>query len=393
MRRILIFSTAYLPHIGGAEVAVKEITERIGDFQFDLITARMDRKIPSTEKMGNINVYRVGFGFKTLDKFILPFLGCLKAAGLHKEGPYAITWSIMASQASIAAAFFKNKFPAVKLLLTLQEGDEEEHLKRYAFGSGFLYRVFIRPWHLLVFKRADYISAISNYLRQRALLYGIKAPVEIVPNGVDIKKFQAPISNFQKNEIKQKLGIKEGEKVIITASRLVEKNAVADIIDAMRYLQKSVKLLILGAGPLDKNLKLKTQDLKLQDRVIFFGKYDNDTLPSYLAISDVFVRPSLSEGQGISFLEAMAAGVPIIGTPVGGIPDFLKDPSTSSGQATGLFCEIRNPKSIAEKGETLLENNELHQKIIANAKKLVREEYNWDRIVVRMRNIFDKMMA
>ena len=158
-QKILIFSTAYCPFVGGAEVAVKEITDRIVDTQFDLITAKLDRKLPSIEKIGNINVYRVGFGFKTLDKLWLALFGHRKAAKLYKEKKYDVVWSMMASQASIAAAKFKIKESKPKLILTMQEGDEEEHLKRYVLGVNFLYRWLIKPLHLLVFQKADFGTA------------------------------------------------------------------------------------------------------------------------------------------------------------------------------------------------------------------------------------------
>ena len=193
--RVLIFSTAYFPFIGGAEVAVKEVTDRINDIEFDIITARMDKNLLNSEKIGNVNIYRVGFGCKLLDKFLLPFLGYLKAKKLYKQASYSIIWSIMASQASIAACFFKIKFPQVKLLLTLQEGDEEEHLRRYVLGIDWLYKLLIRPWYLLVFKRAGAVTVISNYLRDRAIRNGVKCEVKVVPNGVDISKFS--ISDFR----------------------------------------------------------------------------------------------------------------------------------------------------------------------------------------------------
>ncbi len=189
-KNVLIFSTAYLPFVGGAEIAVKEITDRINDFEFDMITARLDKKLPNFEKIGKVNIYRLGFGLKVLDKFLLPILGFLQATKLNKKRSYNIIWSIMASQAGVGAAYFKIFYPAKKLLLTIQEGDPEEHLKRYVFGINFLYRTFIRPWHLLSFKKADYITAISNDLRRRARRSGAKCPAKVVPNGVDIKKFK-----------------------------------------------------------------------------------------------------------------------------------------------------------------------------------------------------------
>ena len=107
--RILIFSTAYFPFVGGAEVAVKEITDRISDHEFDMITARMSRKIPKFEKMGNVIVYRVGIGIPFFDKALLAILGHFKALKLHSKHSYGLVWSIMASYSGFAALAFKKK--------------------------------------------------------------------------------------------------------------------------------------------------------------------------------------------------------------------------------------------------------------------------------------------
>ncbi|MDO8592360.1 MAG: glycosyltransferase family 4 protein [bacterium] len=378
MMNIIIFSTAYLPFWGGAEIAVKELTDRIGGCEFDLITARLDRRLPKFERLGRVNVYRVGLGWRP-DKFLLPFLGLWQALRLDKSCHYQIIFSLMASQASIAAAWFKMLCPEKKLLLNLQEGDEEEHLKRYALGSDWLYNRLIKPWHLLVFKKADLVVAISGYLKQRAQASGVKCEIEVVPNGVNMANYELRITNY---ELRKKLGIGDKEKVVITVSRLVKKNGVEYLIEAMRYLPENVKLIIIGSGELELNLKSKIANLKLAGRVLMLGEIGNQSIPEYLSAADVFVRPSLSEGQGISFLEAMAAGVPIIGTPVGGIPDFLRDGET------GLFCKANNPQSIAEQVKALLNNKELADKITASALRLVKEKYDWNFISEKYAKIF-----
>jgi glycosyltransferase involved in cell wall biosynthesis len=368
VKKILIFSIAYYPLVGGAEVAIKEITERIDDIYFDMITLHLNKKSPKFEKIGKINVYRVGG-----TKLFFPIIACLKATCLHKKNNYNLIWSIMAASAGFAALFFKLTHPKIPYLLTLQEGDPIPEIKRKVM---LVYRLFKR-----IFTKADFIQAISNYLANWAREMGAKCPIEVVPNGVDIKKFSIFNFQFSKND----LNLNENDKIIITTSRLVKKNAVDDVIDAMQYLPENIKFLILGDGPLEKNLKFKIKNLKLDGRVIFLGHVNHEDLPHYLKISDVFVRPSLSEGMGNSFIEAMAAGLPVIATPVGGIPDFLRD------RETGLFCEVRNPKSIAEKVKIYLENNDLREKIITNARKLVNEKYDWNLIAGKMREIFKKL--
>jgi glycosyltransferase involved in cell wall biosynthesis len=119
--------------------------------------------------------------------------------------------------------------------------------------------------------------------------------------------------------------------------------------------------------------------------VEFLGFVEHKEMMKYFEKADIFIRPSLSEGLGTAFLEAMAAEVPVIATPVGGIPDFLKDGET------GLFCEVNNPRSIAEKVKILLDNKELREKIIFNAKKLVEENYDWNSIAEKMKSILNQL--
>src|SRR3990167_2127187 len=167
MKRILIFSTAYLPFVGGAEVAVKEITERLAEeYEFDLITARLSRTLPRSEIVGKVRVFRIGIGIPIMDKLILPFVGALKAWGLIRNNKYQAFWCIMATWASGAAyavnmvrgVFFRKRVP---LVLTLQEGDSEEHL-RYRRGG-----LISLSWYMAL-KRTDMVTAISNYLLARA---------------------------------------------------------------------------------------------------------------------------------------------------------------------------------------------------------------------------------
>jgi glycosyltransferase involved in cell wall biosynthesis len=81
----------------------------------------------------------------------------------------------------------------------------------------------------------------------------------------------------------------------------------------------------------------------------------------------------------------MAAGLPVIGTAVGGIPDFLKN------NETGMFCEVGNPNSIADKVKIILSDDILRKKLIANGQNLVKTKYDWDYLAIDMRNIFNQI--
>jgi glycosyltransferase involved in cell wall biosynthesis len=391
MKKVLIFSLAYYPDfVGGAEVAIKEITDRIAksEASFDMITAKLNRKQKRFEKIGNVNVYRVGLGFETCDKFFIPILGFLKATSLSSRRKYNVAWCMMANQVSVAASFFKMFHKNIPLVLTIQEGDEEEHLKRYVGGNNFLYKILIRPWHMMIFKFADRATVISEYLRKRTENNNFGGPIYTISNGVDIKNFSKRYSTEELLQLRKSLDLKESDKVIITVSRLVKKNAVEDIILALKYLPKKYKLVIVGAGQLLYKLQNLAEKEKVYERIRFVGFVEKELLPKYLKMSDVFTRPSLSEGMGNSFIDAFVAEIPVITTPVGGIVDFLTD------KETGLFCEVNNPESLAEKVKLLEKDNNLRNNIISNAKSLAFKKYSWSIIAKKMLNkafiLFDK---
>ncbi len=387
-QRILVFATNYLPNIGGAELAFHEVAIRIPEISFDLITLRLsdplDRKklLPSEEKFSNVNVYRVGSRLNLvrliLPKNLYPIAAYIKARELAKKfGPYKKVYALQASQGGGGAWLFKIFNPGVIFLLNLQEGKD---LKK----QGFLMNFF----RDLIIKKADVIIAISNYLKNYARQLNKKAKILVIPNGVDIGNFSKDYSYGELSLVADGLGIKPGEKTIISVSRLVPKNGIDILIRALEVLNYKLqttnyKLLIIGEGEQKNELIVLARELNILDDIIFAGAITHGNLPKYLKISDVFVRPSRSEGLGNAFLEAMAAGVPIIGTKVGGIPDFLKDGET------GFFCKVEDPGDLARKINLLLSDKELTTKITKNAQLVVSEKYDWNLIAEKFREIYD----
>ncbi|PJE73873.1 MAG: hypothetical protein COV01_03465 [Candidatus Taylorbacteria bacterium CG10_big_fil_rev_8_21_14_0_10_41_48] len=390
-KRILIFSLVYYPRfIGGAEIAIKEITDRIesDDIEFHLIALRLDSSLPRRERVGNVIVHRVGFSGRLdvspdslprslhLNKYIFPFFALIKSFTLHKEHRFDAVWSMMANYAGFGALFFKLFHMKVPFILTLQEGDPIEYIKK---------RVrWVYPVFRMIFTHADVIQAISKYLAQFARDMGAQVEPIVVPNGVDIAHFSETIAENEITNLKTSLDKKPEDVFIVTTSRLVVKNAVSDIVASLTYLPAHVKLLILGTGYEEKNLKAQVESLGLLDRVSFLGYVSHVDMPKYLKVSDVFVRPSLSEGFGNSFIEAMASGLPVVATAVGGIPDFLKN------KETGLFCDVSSPADIARKVEIYIRDTALRDEIIDNALHMVIDHYDWSTVARDMKEkVFD----
>jgi len=373
-RRILIFSLNYYPHqVGGAEVAVKEITDRLpaSDLEFDMVVLGSGEALRE-ERIGNVRVHRIFRKVGALQKLLYPFAAARLGKKLQKQHHYQMVWAIMASYAGYAAYLFKKANPNVPIILTIQEGD---HFGRREGVFGPLFRK--------IFKAADRIQVISNYLADWSQHMGAMCPISVVPNGVDFEHFSAPVTAERRATIRREAGFKDDDIVLVTASRLVFKNAIDDIISALVELDPRYKLLVLGTGPLEHRLKELAARLGVAGRTVFGGFVPHAELPAYLQSSEIFVRPSRSEGLGNSFLEAMAAGIPVIATPAGGIADFLKDGET------GLYCEIGNPRSIAQKVEKLAKDRESRDYIVKTAREMVMKKYGWAGIAANMKTIFD----
>lgn len=399
-KRILIFSLAYYPkHIGGAEVAIKEITDRVNpeEIQFDMVCLRFDSTLPKMEIVGNVTIYRIGFTTKNptmadigkpplhLNKLLFQFLAAWEAHKLHKKNYYDAIWAMMAHSCGVPAAIFKMVHPNVPYLLTLQEGDPPEYIQNK-----------MRPLYLLfkrAFTKADFIQTISTFLANWARRMGYQGPLEVVPNAVNTKHFSQQYPQVELDSLKKKLGKKGGDIFIITTSRLVLKNGIGDAIESLKFLPENYKFIILGIGPLENELKLKTKNLKLEARIKFLGQVSHKEMPKYLKISDIFTRPSLSEGMGNSFVEAMAAELPVVATQEGGIADFLFDPDRNKEKKpTGLAVNPQDPEGLARQFKKLTEDRKLREEIIKNARELAFAKYDWDKIARDMKEkVFDRL--
>lgn len=367
MKRILIFSTTYLPFVGGAEVAISEITKRMPETHFDIVTVNLSGAEASVSEEGNTTIYRIGSG--KFGKLFFPFTALKLGIDLHKKEPYDCVWSVMASYAGVAGMWFKKKNAGVPFVLTLQEGDSHEELRKK-------FR-FVWPLFKNIFSSADHIQAISEYLAQFAREMDANASVSVVPNGVDTERF-APDGDARAR-VREEYGYTDEQSVLVSTSRLVPKNGIDTIIRALSLLPDHVVLHLVGSGEKEMTYKTLAGELGVSERIVFVGSVSPEAVPMHVHAGDVFVRPSRSEGFGNAFVEAMAARVPVIGTPVGGIVDFLDD------KETGIFCEPDNPESLAEAVNTIINDDELRKHIVESAEKMARERYDWDVITERMK--------
>jgi glycosyltransferase involved in cell wall biosynthesis len=141
--------------------------------------------------------------------------------------------------------------------------------------------------------------------------------------------------------------------------------------------------LLVGDGPLKARIMKLAYDLDLLDRVVFFaGPLSRDEVAEVLGKASIFVFPSLKEGLPLSVLEAMACGVPTVGSDISGVNDLVED------GVNGLLVPPANSPLFAEAILGLLDNNRLRSRMSVNTRRTIVEEYSWDRVLQKLDDIY-----
>lgn len=400
MKKVLIFSLSYYPkHVGGAEVAIKEITDRISpeDIEFHMVTNRYDSTLPKESREGNVLVHRIGITRKnptmanlkkfplTYPKYWYQFGAFFAALRLQRKYHFDGAWAMMAHSCGVPAGLFKSLHPEVKYLLTLQEGDPPEHVEKLA-----------RPvWPLFTraFTKADALQPISTFLLAWGRRMGFRGVAEVIPNAVNTAHFSQPVTPEARLAYREKIRLSTTDVLLVTTSRLVHKNAVDDVIRALRELPQQVHFVVYGIGPDEKRLSELAGREGVSARVHFLGHISHAEMPGALKSCDIFIRPSRSEGMGNSFVEAMAAELPVIATQEGGIADFLFDEKRNpEKETTGWAVDKDSPDQIARAVQDIMARPEQVARVVQTAKALVAEKYDWNLIASEMKSLFDRLL-
>jgi glycosyltransferase involved in cell wall biosynthesis len=187
-----------------------------------------------------------------------------------------------------------------------------------------------------------------------------------------------------------------GEKRILYAGRLIDLKGVDYLIRALPAVLKKfpeTKLVVIGTGPMKDDLINLSTRLSLSDKVIYIDKVPQEKLLEFYTSANLFVLPSIvnekgeTEGLGVVLLEAMACGLPVVGSDVGGIPDIIKDGET------GLLARQKEPDSLAEKITRIFSDVPLRRKLVENGYQMVEKNFSWDTISEKFIEIYREVLG
>jgi len=232
-------------------------------------------------------------------------------------------------------------------------------------------------------EQSDAVTAVSQSLRQETYdVIQANKSIEVLYNFIDERIYH----KVDSSHLREEYGIKQDEKIVIHVSNFRSVKRVPDVVKAFHYLAKKVpaKLLLVGDGPEMRNVTKLVDDLQIKDKVLFLGKQEN--LEELYSISDLMLLLSEKESFGLVALEAMACGVPCIGTNIGGIPEVIVDGKT------GFICELGNIEEIGEKGAQLLADGKLQGEFAFQSTQRVKENFRAELIVNQYEQIYERLL-
>ena len=360
-------------HVGGAEKLLLDITRSLDRKKFTPVVATLvgGKLIPDFEKAG-IRVYNIDMRHK-LD----------------------------------VGAFFRLK--------NIIEEESPDIIHTHLFHAdilgrilGWLCRVPVKittihchePWRnwwfpqrldRLLSKLNDGLIAVSEKVKKSVAEIENLDPdkIEVIPNAV---RSGGDISLQRKEhrvKIRKDLGLSEDDLLLCTLSRLYEPfKGIPVLLKAIKQLSErlpQVRCVLIGDGPHRKDLEELVGALELKNHVIFAGEQLEPR--AWLYAMDVFAQPSLVEGSPLSVIEAMAAGLPIVATSVGGIPELIRDGKD------GLLVPPNDPEKLCDALHTLLTDKSLAERLGSSARSRFRENFDMERVIAKTEAFYERLLT
>ncbi len=381
--KLCIVTHTFLPHVGGIERVVYEQSKRLMKKNYDVTVLTHRNYTLSSYIYDGIKVrcydalnvgFRLGIPYPIPNvTSFKPFLEIAKTSTIiHAHGhPYLSSFA-----AARLAKRYKKPFILTQHNTFIEYNgtwDTVEKLNDLAIGKQTL-------------KMAKKIIVISKATRNYVLSLGADPEkVEIIYNGVDLERFKPQVDTGK--TLRTKLGIPTDAVVAATVRRLVYKNGIDTLLETAKVTVKANRqlvYLVIGKGPDLNDVKAKISQLGIEQNFKLAGFISDEDLPRYYNAADFFVLPSKSgEGLPLVALEAMACGLPIVATDVGGIREVLEG-------GYGKVVPPNNPQLMAEASLAFADMK--LGNIKGKLRQIMTEKYSWDANVARLNKVYEEII-
>ena len=372
--RVALVGDEYYPDIGGAARYAFELSLQLVKLGIEaVVITHAHSGQPEEEEIAGIRIKRVkGLVLNNPHRAVSPLLfrRCYKYI---LDGKFDVVHGldVYSSMAQMVIPFAHiHRIPCVLTCHTVMD-------------SAFL--IFLQHLMGLAFIRADRLIAVSRATAHFSHSLGFpEKRITVVPNGVDLSCFNGEVDAVV---MREELGIGD-EPLVVTASRLIKRKSPDLLISAFARVLKVVpdaKLVIAGSGREEDNLSRQIKGLNITNSVFMVGGLPKEKVAQLMAAADVFVLPSKMESFGLSLLEASAAGVPVVCSNAGGIPEVFQDgfnallypPGDDNAMAKAIIC--------------LIQDRELAKTISANAVETA-SRFTWEMAAERTLRVYEEVL-
>lgn len=363
---------------GGRSLRIYETAKAMALFGHEVhVYCHKFKKAPSYEVMEGVNVHRIGLNVPSITSYYRRMVSSfLFLQLLFKEKHDVLNTNTLFPPLSTS---FVSKCKHTPIVFTT-DGLLLPRLKKLSLSKkGWLTREFT-IWLEKFISKIDYdaIIAVSNYVKQEMIDLGVSEDkLHVVYSGVDLAKYDAV-----------KAPEKEDESIVYIGNLLPHKG-VSDLICALKSVKQNFPnalLNIIGSGPMFDTLKMQTNELGLEDNVVFYGRVPDLTKMKLLKASRCLVLPSIMESFGLVFLEAMACEKPVIAYDIPAARETISD------GYNGFLVPQKDVNYLSSKISDILSNKSKAKKMGRNGRKLVKERFTWKKTAEKTLAVYKKAL-
>ncbi len=400
---LLVADVSIASVIGGAERVLYEESTRLArrGHTVKVLTRKLSYHISDLENIKGVEEHRYSFQEKLFPFFFKSIMSDCRKTFRSLEGTFPFDIINFHQPFSAIGVLSLTGGRRVPCVYTCHSLSFEEYISRTS-SPGNPIKWILHHLHFsarksierTVLKRSDSIVALSEYTREKLQRTHGLAPskVRVIPGGVDLDRFRP---STDKARIRSRMNLPQDKFILLTVRNLVPRMGLENLISAFGIVQnghRDLLLVIGGEGPLETPLREQATRCGVEDFVRFIGYIPDEDLPSYYQMADLFILPTTElEGFGLVTVEALASGLPVLGTPVGGTreilttlgSDYLFDDSSPQSIANGILKALNGWAT----------NQAAYKNISETCRKLTEQHYSWDTHVSKLEDLFYSMLG